>query len=126
MNFISSYSHIRNRSLIRQGEIIYKNTEGKLDDFLDSAFQALSISYPKFYKMDQSAKLGFLGAEMVLQNSALGGSYKPEQVALILANAHGSLDTDVRYFESTKTIASPGIIRLYLAEYCCGRNLHQA
>lgn len=120
MNFISSYSHIRNRSLIRQGEIIYKNTEGKLDDFLDSAFQALSISYPKFYKMDQSAKLGFLGAEMVLQNSALGGSYKPEQVALILANAHGSLDTDVRYFESTKTIASPGLFVYTLPNIVAG------
>jgi hypothetical protein len=120
MNFITRYIHIRNRSLIRQGGVIYKNTAGSLGIFLDSAFEALSISYPKFYKMDQSSKLGFLGTEILLNDLVLREIYRPEQVALVLANAHASLDTDIRYFESTKTIASPALFVYTLPNIVAG------
>ncbi len=120
MNFITRYVHIRNRSLILQGRVIYKNPESSLELFLELAFQVLSIGYPKFYKMDPSSKLGFLGAEILLKDLGLSEVYKPEQVALVLANAHGSLDTDVRYFESTKTMASPALFVYTLPNIVAG------
>lgn len=120
MNFITRYAHVRNRTLFRQGDVVYRNSEGNLDFFLESAFQALSTGYSKFYKMDPSSKLGFLGAEMVLHNLVLRELYKPEQVALVLANAHGSLDTDIRYFESTKTMASPALFVYTLPNIVAG------
>jgi hypothetical protein len=120
MNFITRYAHVRNRTLFRQGEVVYRNTESNLDVFLESAFQVLSTGYSKFYKMDPSSKLGFLGAEMVLHNLVLRERYKPEQVALVLANAHGSLDTDIRYFESTKTMASPALFVYTLPNIVAG------
>lgn len=120
MNYITRYAHIRNLTLIRQGEMTYKSVEGTLDHFLDAAFQVLSIGYPKFYKMDQPSKLGFLGSEMLLQDLLLRERYKGEQVALVLASAHGSLDTDVRYFESTKTMASPALFVYTLPNIVAG------
>jgi hypothetical protein len=120
MNFITQYAHICNCTLIRQGEVIYKNSEGTLNDFLEGAFRELSVSYPKFYKMDPSSKLGFLGAEMVLADPMIRNTYRPEQVALVLANAHGSLDTDMRYFESTKTMASPALFVYTLPNIVAG------
>ena len=119
MNFITRFAHIRNRTLIHQGKAIYENPEGTLDNFLDSALQALSINYPKFYKMDHSSKLGFLCAEIILKDS-IRDHYGPGQIALVLANAHGSLDTDIRYFESTKTMASPALFVYTLPNIVAG------
>lgn len=120
MIFITRFAHIRNRSLFRMGELFCRDLRGTLHDFLDSAFQALAINYPKFYKMDASSKLGFLGTEMLLKDFFLTQTYKPEQIALILANAHGSLDTDIRYFESTKTMASPALFVYTLPNIVAG------
>jgi hypothetical protein len=120
MNYITSFSHIRNRALFRQGELFCRDLRGSLDDFLDSAFQALEVNYPKFYKMDASSKLGFLAAEMLLKEISLREEYKPEQVAVILSNAHASLDTDVRYFETMKTMASPALFVYTLSNIVAG------
>ena len=120
MNYITSFSHIRNRALFRQGELFCRDLRGSLDDFLESAFQALEVNYPKFYKMDASSKLGFLAAEMLLKEISLRTEYKPEQVAVILSNAHARLDTDVRYFESMKTMASPALFVYTLANIVAG------
>lgn len=109
MSAITRYCRIYNRTLYNQGQPLFTHTEGTLDDFLDAALQALSIPYPKFYKMDRASKLGFLGAEMLVKDAPLLPRYAPEQVALVLANAHASLDTDIRYYESTKTLASPAL-----------------
>lgn len=107
MTVITSYAHIRNRSLIRAGGMICRDLRGTLDDFLDTAFGVLEVNYPKFHKMDPCSKLGFLGTEILLKDINLMNDYEPWQVALVLSNAHGSLDTDIRYYQSTKTIASP-------------------
>jgi hypothetical protein len=107
MTFITTYAHIRNRSLIRAGGIICRDLRGTFDDFLDTAFGVLEVNYPKFHKMDPSSKLGFLGTEILLKDINLMNDYEPWQVALVLSNAHGSLDTDIRYYQSTKTMASP-------------------
>ena len=120
MIFINRYAHIRNRALLRMGEIIYRDLRGTMDDFLDNALEALAINYPKFYKMDISSKLGFMATEMLLKDIRLVEEYKPEQVGLILSNAHASLDTDLRYFESTKTMASPALFVYTLPNIVAG------
>jgi len=107
MNYISRYCRIRDRILSRQGSVLFNSPAGDLDAFLEHVFAEFSISYPKFYKMDRLSKLGFLGTEILLHDLQLAELHKPEQVALVLSNAHASLDTDMRYFETTKTIANP-------------------
>lgn len=86
---------------------------GPADDFAafaTAAFRALSIDYPKFHKMDNLAKLGFLAAEHLLA----GRSFRPPGVAdrmgIILANATSSLDTDLRYAAQVRQgVASPAL-----------------
>lgn len=120
MNYITRYAHIRDRSLMRQGEIVYSNHEGSFDQFLENAFQSLAMEYPKFYKMDASSQLGLLASEMLLKEIGLKEVYAPNKVALVLANAHASLDTDLRYFESTKTMASPALFVYTLPNIVAG------
>lgn len=120
MTYITRYCRIQNRTLVCQGEVIYKNNEGNLDTFLDAALTSLSITYPKFYKMDRLSKLGFLATEILVKDIQLMQRYGPQQVALVLSNAHASLDTDVRYFETTKTLASPALFVYTLTNIVMG------
>jgi hypothetical protein len=120
MNYITRFVHIHESSLIRQGEVIYQGASGSLDNFLEGAFQSLSVAYPKFYKMDASSKLGFLASEILLEELKLKDLYVPKEIALVLANAHGSLDTDMRYFETTKTMASPALFVYTLPNIVAG------
>ena len=80
-----------------------------LTEFLVSAYQHFALQYPKFYKMDSLSKLGWLAAEVLLKDGFNTTSYKPEDVGIVLANANASLDTDIKYFETAKDIASPAL-----------------
>src|SRR6266705_1046782 len=120
MIFINHYCHIQNRSLIRQGKIIFTSARSTLDDFLEEAFRYLSLSYPKFYKMDRLSKLGFLCSEILLKDKPLFQSYAPDQVALVLSNASSSLDTDLQFAESMKTISSPSLFVYTLPNIVAG------
>ena len=106
--------------MIRQGVALYQNSEGNLDNFLDGAFQSLGIGYAKFHKMDRLSKLGFLASEVLLKDRALTTQYAPEAVALVLSNSHSSLDTDIRYLESVKTMASPALFVYTLPNIVAG------
>jgi len=120
MAFITRHCRIQEYTLIRQGKIISSHLPAELDVFLTSAMKALAISYPKFYKMDRLSKLGFLGAEMLLHDLDIVGLYGPEGVGLVLSNANASLDTDLRYFETTKNVASPSLFVYTLANIVTG------
>lgn len=120
MIFINQYCHIQNRSLIRQGRVIFTSASGTLDDFLEEAFRHLSLSYPKFYKMDRLSKMGLLASEIVLKDLPLLPRYSPDQVAVVLSNAASSLDTDLRFTESMKTIPSPSLFVYTLPNIVAG------
>ena len=80
-----------------------------LPDFLISIYLQLETKYPKFYKMDNLSKLGWLATEFLLKDSFNKAQYKAEDIGVILSNSNASLDTDIKYFESTKDIASPAL-----------------
>jgi hypothetical protein len=120
MNYISKHCRIRNRVIARDGQLVYGNNGDSLDEFMDLAFASLSIAYPKFYKMDRLSKLGFLGSEVLLKGEQLLDKYRPERIAVVISNSNASLDTDLKYFESTKTIASPALFVYTLSNIVAG------
>jgi hypothetical protein len=90
------------------GQKIFENN-ASLPEFLLSVYQHFQLNYPKFYKMDNLSKLGWLAAEVVLKDTFKPAGYQPEDVGIILANANSSLDDDVKYWESIKDVASPSL-----------------
>lgn len=105
---ITSACHIRHKKIILNNSVVYSEDYGKLADFLESAYNHFKIDYPKFYKMDRLSKLGFLAAELLLEKGNIK-SYQPDQINIVLSNATSSLDTDIRYAESSKTVSSPAL-----------------
>lgn len=58
--------------------------------------------YPKFFKMDQLCRLGFIAAELLLRGTS---ESERENAAIVLFNRNGSLVTDRNY---QQTIADDG------------------
>lgn len=128
MNYISSWCRIRQNTISLNGQAVFEDPVAALPGFLTNAYRHLQIDYPKFYKMDRLCQLGFLAAEVLLQGQNIKTQYPPESVAVVLANRHSSLDTDLRYQESVNSIPSPALFvytlpNIVIGEICIRHQL---
>jgi len=108
--YISASSIVSNHTLVKNQQQLY------VDDVVDNApafflsvYQHFGFNYPKFYKMDNLSKLGWLTAEVLLKDSFDKARHQPNQTGVILANANSSLDADLRYFDSVADVPSPAL-----------------
>jgi len=106
--YISAHCSISGNTVRYNNEVVFEGTESDIPGFLLSVYQHLGIKYPKFYKMDNLAKLGWLAAEVLLKDFDKA-KYQPTDIGVVLINASSSLDADKRYFESVQDIASPAL-----------------
>jgi hypothetical protein len=100
---------ISDNVLYKNAKPVFQNKDAGLQDFLLSVYQHFGIKYPKFYKMDNLSKLGWLANELLLVDGFSKERYRPEEIGVVLSNANSSLDTDVKYYETAKDIASPAL-----------------
>lgn len=108
-NHITASCIISNHVIYKNEKPVFENKTAALPDFLLSVYRHLNIPYPKFYKMDNLCKLGWLANEVLLKDSFDATKYKPEDIGIVLSNANASLDNDIKYLETTKEIASPAL-----------------
>jgi hypothetical protein len=108
--YITASAIVSNHTVVKNQQQLY------VDDGIDNApafflsvYQHFGFNYPKFYKMDNLSKLGWLTAEELLKDSFDKDRYQPDQTGVILANANSSLDADLRYFESIADVPSPAL-----------------
>jgi hypothetical protein len=108
-NYIINSCVIERGAVFKNDEQLFENKSADLPGFLLSVYQHFQLNYPKFYKMDNLSKLGWLASEILLKDSYQEGAYLPEETGVVLANHNSSLDNDIKYFESAKAIASPSL-----------------
>ena len=106
--YITSSCVIRNHTVVKNGVRIFEGGEEGLPEFLRSLYDRFSGQYPKFHKMDLLSKLGWVAAEILLQGVPVA-DYTPEDTGVVLANTSSSLDTDEKYADTMKDIASPAL-----------------
>jgi len=107
--YITASCVISNQVIYKNEQPVFEDKETDLSALLVAAYRHFAIAYPKFFKMDTLSKMGFLAAELLLKDNWDPEKYPPEQVAVVLANASSSLETDIKYFDTTKDIASPAL-----------------
>ena len=107
--YITASCIIRNHAVYKNAKKVFENRDASLSGFLLSFYNDLKIMYPKFYKMDNLSKIGWLASEILLKDCFTEGKYKPEEIGVVFANASSSLDTDMKYYETAKSIASPAL-----------------
>lgn len=99
------------------------------DPFMRSVYKHIGLTYPKFFKMDELSRLGFIGAEMTLMRSELE-NYADDEVAVIFSNRSSSLQTDFEYYDTLKSgIASPALFvytlpNIEVGEICIRHKLY--
>lgn len=109
---IIQYCHINNSSIYLNGNLYYHFDTANFEIFADNAYKNLDLKYPKFHKMDNLSKLGFLCAEILLKDSDIS-SYEPQQIAINIVNKNSSIDTDIRYNNLIKKGTSSPAIFVY-------------
>ena len=115
--YISSWSIISKAAIYKNGQELFRGASGSEPAvFLQDAYKALECSYPKFYKMDNLSKLGWLAAEVLVHINEEAGTrlmndplFDPASVAVLLCNSSSSLDTDLKYYQTVDQVASPAL-----------------
>jgi hypothetical protein len=100
--FITRYIQFQDHRVLLNGIVEYVSEVGSVGKLLRSAYRHYNIDYPKFFKMDNLCKLGFLSAEILLQGTHILQKYPPEEIGIILENASSSLEYDQKHQESIR------------------------
>lgn len=102
--------HISKTVLLEESELwldggrVWNGTdEGDFPAKMKALYKALDLTYPKFYKMDNLSKFGFLAVEALLSNCPQKETWNLSKTGVFLVNASSSLDTDQKYFETVST-----------------------
>ncbi|MCQ2608425.1 MAG: hypothetical protein MJ197_07040 [Bacteroidales bacterium] len=118
---IESYCRITNNSVIVNDNSIEIPRE---QSWLTDIYHAAKISYPKFFKMDNLAKCGFLGSELVLQSIDIDKTTPKENIAVVCCNRSSSLDDDTAYQKTIQNnddyFPSPAVFVYTLANIVTG------
>jgi len=103
-HYIITHSNIIRSHMVARNESVEENPEifVTFAPFIKSLYKKEAISYPKFYKMDNPGKLGFLAAEMIFKDNPFLERYRKEEIGIVILNASSSLDTDKAYHETIK------------------------
>lgn len=96
---ITCYCTIHYPVIRLNGSIVYEHSYDP-GDFLKSAYRNLNSAYPKFFKMDNLSKMGYLAVEYLLKEIRLSGKYLPEETGIVFQNSSSSLETDEKHQES--------------------------
>lgn len=100
--FLKSYVSISDDKVLVNGETLSVPVEeGK--SWLASIYYAAGIQNPKFFKMDNLCKAGFLGAELLMAKLGLVPEEPKRDWSVILMSHSGSLDDDTTYQQTIQT-----------------------
>lgn len=105
MNLVQkNHIKINQKGLYSNDLLIYKNES---DDFLKQLYKDLQLDYPKFHKMDNLSKIGFIGVEFLKTIQQNINITETDQICLIFSNSISSAQTDQLFFESYAKENSP-------------------
>lgn len=97
---ISNFCSISENKIIVGNNTIPVRSGDSFRELMNELYSTLGISYPKFHKMDNLSKLGFISTELVLRGRDLNHKYSGDEVGIVFMNSSSSLDTD-RQHQST-------------------------
>ncbi|WP_417887458.1 3-oxoacyl-ACP synthase [Zunongwangia sp.] len=100
---IDNWVRIKNGKVVANDKLLF-SSDSDIDSFLKETFKFLEIKYPKFHKMDQLSKLGFIASEVIANTTEF-----TEDTALIFSNSSSSLESDANYQQSIKDFPSPAL-----------------
>ncbi|MDR1860617.1 MAG: hypothetical protein LBR06_06840 [Bacteroidales bacterium] len=94
-----NYSYITPQKAGLNSDLLYREF-GEDDKFTAALYRAMKVDYPKFFKMDNLSRLGFLASELLF--SRMEPRFVPrDDIALLCFSRSASLDVDTRFLQTT-------------------------
>jgi hypothetical protein len=97
---VSSFCSVTGKVVTVNNKVIYTGSGKIFRDLSKDIYTKYSIDYPKFHKMDNLSKLGFLSVELLLKDKNLNLKYPGEEIGVVFMNSASSLDSD-RHHQDT-------------------------
>lgn len=95
---IAKYSIVADFKAQIDGSIVYTHpAKNSFPEFLTSLYRSFPIQYPKFFKMDNLSKTGFLAVELCLKDSLAVKDESNFNTAIFMLCSSSSLDTDIDF-----------------------------
>lgn len=85
---------IRNNRIRLDGRLLFESREETPAAFFTALYRQLDPAYPKFFKMDNLCRLGFLASEVLMKAAMAKNRFSDDEVGIVLSNAASSIDTD--------------------------------
>ena len=107
---VNHYCRIANNCIYKDGELVFEAPNRDFQQFSEESYRHFQLNYPKFHKMDNLSKLGFLASDILLNNNKIDSSISHSKIGIILSNSSSSLDTDLKYASMVRSgVASPAV-----------------
>ncbi|MEQ8220100.1 MAG: 3-oxoacyl-ACP synthase [Arenibacter sp.] len=120
---IKEYCRISNNRVLLNDELLLEDPGSDFTTFIKLAYKKMETNYPKFFKMDDLSKLGFLATDILLKPMTQD-SEMPKNIALVFSNSASSLQTDRKHQESIldkeNYFPSPAVFVYTLPNICLG------
>ena len=120
---IKAYCSIFNNKVMLNDQLLFENQETDFSTFIKLAYKKMDTNYPKFFKMDDLSKLGFLASDILLK-PLTQDSEMSKNIALTFSNSASSLESDRKHQESIMDkenyFPSPAIFVYTLPNICLG------
>tara|TARA_R110002049_G_scaffold189302_2_gene357673 strand:- start:679 stop:1302 length:624 start_codon:yes stop_codon:yes gene_type:complete len=120
---IKEYCRISNNKVLLNDQLLYDDPGHDITTFIKLAYKKMDTNYPKFFKMDDLSKLGFLASDILLKPT-IQDSEMPKNIALVFSNSASSLPTDRKHQESIADkenyFPSPAVFVYTLPNICLG------
>ncbi len=97
---IINHCTIRNNQVIVEDKPVFSFPEAGFKEFSTAVYKKFNTDYPKFYKMDNLCKLGFLTSEILLEDKEIKKRFTGSDTGILLMNSSSSLDTDRNHQET--------------------------
>ncbi len=98
---IVTWCKIKNNTVLLNGnKIAIDNKSFDFPAILVNLYKQLDLNYPKFFKMDNSCKLGMLAVEMAVRSNSEIANSEKEKVAIFISNNSASLETDRNHLKT--------------------------
>ena len=120
---IKAYCSISDNKVMLNDQLLFEEKGTDFATFIKLAYKQMDTNYPKFFKMDDLSKLGFLAADILLKPLATD-SESAQNIALAFSNSASSLETDRKHQDSIidkeNYFPSPAIFVYTLPNICLG------
>ena len=120
---IKEYCKISNNRVLLNDQLLYEDQGSDFTTFIKLAYKKMDTNYPKFFKMDDLSKLGFLASDILLKPMTQDSEIS-KNIALVFSNSASSLQTDRKHQESIvdkeNYFPSPAVFVYTLPNICLG------